>query len=293
MNNRTTRFAVPWAVFCVVILAGVGLKATAGQEKPQMPPVEAENIRGGLYLVRGGSGAHAAFYVSDAGVLLIDAKMTPESGAAMAAAAKAVAEPLHAVVLTHSDGDHINGLPGFPKGLPIIAHEETKTDVEAAADGLPALKDYIPTRTFTSSLDLEPEGFNVRLLNFGPAHTSGDAVVFFPEERAAFVGDLIFIGRDPLIHRHKGGNSFGLVKTLKALTELDADVYLSGHADPVSKSDVEDILRSIEDRQAKVKTLVEAGKTLDEVKEAFGIEDAPGRRWPSLVEIIYLELTEN
>jgi hypothetical protein len=47
---------------------------------------------------------------------------------------------------------------------------------------------------------------------------------------------------------------------------------------------------------AKVKTLVQEGKSLAEVQKTFAGADqpaAPGsRRWPSLVEIIYQELTE-
>jgi hypothetical protein len=48
-------------------------------------------------------------------------------------------------------------------------------------------------------------------------------------------------------------------------------------------------------KQAKVKILVQEGKTPAKVKEAFDAEQpsgSGGRRWPSLVAIIYEELTE-
>jgi hypothetical protein len=52
----------------------------------------------------------------------------------------------------------------------------------------------------------------------------------------------------------------------------------------------------IKQKKAKVKTLVQEGKSLAEVQKAFAGADQPaepgGRRWPSLVEIIYQELTE-
>ena len=100
--------------------------------------------------------------------------------------------------------------------------------------------------------------------------------------------------RDPLIHRQKGGSSFGLVSLLKSLLQLDADLYLSGHAEPVDKQAVAGLLTQIEQKQTKLKVLVAEGKQLNDVKEAFGITDPPvgGRRWPSLVEVIYRELTE-
>ena len=262
-----------------------------------MPPVAAEQIRDGLYLVRGGSGANTAFYITKSAVFAVDAKMTADSAAAMLAEiAERTSAPLTTIIITHSDGDHINGLPGFPKGLDIIAHKNCKADMEKAAADLPALGDYIPN--ITVDQDLLPlykddDGW-INLAYFGPAHTSGDLVVWFPREEAVFVGDLLFVGRDPLIHRHKNGNSFGYVKTLKGLLNLTPriEIFLSGHADPLGRTNVEGLISTMEDRQAEVKALVGEGRTLEDVKKAFGIEEAPGRRWPSLVETIYLELTE-
>jgi hypothetical protein len=55
------------------------------------------------------------------------------------------------------------------------------------------------------------------------------------------------------------------------------------------------LVASIEEKQAKVKALLAQGKSLAEIKSAFGLAEAsgqPARRWPSLVETIYAELTE-
>ena len=53
-------------------------------------------------------------------------------------------------------------------------------------------------------------------------------------------------------------------------------------------------MTSIEEKQAKVKALVQQGKSLDEIKTAFGVAGAPGQpapRFPSFLEVIYQELT--
>jgi glyoxylase-like metal-dependent hydrolase (beta-lactamase superfamily II) len=141
-------------------------------------------------------------------------------------------------------------------------------------------------------------GRDITLRHYGPAHTDGDSVVFFGPAKTAFVGDLLFVGRDPLVHRHKNGSSFGYVKTLEALlaAEPAVETFLSGHADPLRRADVEALRASMAEKQAKVKALIAEGKGLEDIKSAFGIEDRPagpgGRRWLSLVETIYLELTE-
>jgi len=68
---------------------------------------------------------------------------------------------------------------------------------------------------------------DVMLYYFGQAHTSGDLVVYFPNERVAFIGDLAFLGRDPLIHRRKGGTAIGYVNTLKFMVARSGQGFLS------------------------------------------------------------------
>lgn len=283
-----------------LLLAATAVAGQAPQTKPapQAPePMTFREVAKDLYLVKGGAGANTAFFVTPKqGVIVIDAKMTPEAAAEMLGGiAKVTSQPVRTIILTHSDGDHVNGLPGFPKGLEILAHENVKRDMEKAAAEMPALEDHLPTRTYSSGASLAGLGYKIDLRHFGPAHTDGDTCVLFPDLGAAFVGDLIFVGRDPLVHRQKGGTTSGYVKTLQDLLAVEPPVktFLSGHSDPLARADVEALRASLADKLAKVKEMVSAGKTFDDVRKAFGIEDAPGGRprWPSFVETAYLELT--
>jgi cyclase len=284
----------------ILAIAAAAVQSPQAKPAPQAPePMTVRPIAKGLYLVKGGAGANAVFFISPKKtVIVIDAKMTPEAAAGMLAEiAKLTDQAVQMLILTHSDGDHIGGLPGFPKGLLIFAQENVKRDIEKAAAETPALRDYLPTKTYPASADIIGWGYDIDLRHFGPAHTDGDTCVVFPDLHVAVVGDLLFVGRDPLIHRNKGGDSFGYVKTLDALLAFEPKIetFLSGHADPLGRTEVQTLRDSMAVTQAKVKALVAEGKSLDEVKKAFGIEDRPGpggRRWPSLVEVIYLELTE-
>jgi cyclase len=118
-------------------------------------------------------------------------------------------------------------------------------------------------------------------------------VVHFQKEKLVIVGDLVFIGRDPLVHQHKNGNSHGLVKVLKKIKELDADYFLSGHGDPVGKDIIEKLITKLEDQQEQIKSLIRKGKTLKQIKEDLGVEDDPNRKRPSLTEVIFDELSKN
>jgi glyoxylase-like metal-dependent hydrolase (beta-lactamase superfamily II) len=144
-----------------------------------------------------------------------------------------------------------------------------------------ALAPFLPNKTVTATTAMTLDSVRLELLNSGPAHTSGDLVVYLPAQKIAFVGDLLFVGRDPLIHRQKGGASFGLVQTLRKMLALDADTFLSGHADPLTKTDIQTLLTSIEDKQAKVKALLAQGKSQDEVRSAMGAHATTGRRLPA------------
>lgn len=301
MANKITLVAGFVTVTCLGSLAIAAAAptetASAPQPQQQVVPLSAEPLKGGVYWVKGGSGANAGFIISKKEVIVIDAKMTEESAKAMLAEIKKLTpNPVKYIVLTHSDGDHVNGLSGFPQGLTIVAHENTKKDMEQAFKDpkLSALLPYLPTETLAGDRPLNIDGVRVNLLYFGPAHTSGDLVVYLPDQKIGFIGDLAFIGRDPLIHRQKGGTSFGLIQTLKKILALDAETFISGHNDPLTKADIQGLLTSIEEKQAKVKALIQQGKSLDEVKRAFGLTETPGqaaRRWPSFVETLYLDLT--
>lgn len=286
------------ALFAGAAAFGQQLQPAAKPALQAPAPMTAEKIKDNLYWFKGGIMANGGFSIAANGVAVIDAKMTPDGAKQMLALIKTVTDkPVTHIILTHSDADHVNGLTGFPKGLIIVSSENTKKEMEEAFrdEKMAAYRDYLPTVTFTAGPALVLPGLPaIMLMTFGPAHTSGDSVVYFPKEKAAFVGDLVFQGRDPLVHRQKGGTSFGLVRNLQEILKLDADVFISGHNDPETKADIQGELKSIQEKQAKIKDLIAAGKNLDEIKTAFGIEKPPagGRSWPSLVEVIYLDITE-
>jgi glyoxylase-like metal-dependent hydrolase (beta-lactamase superfamily II) len=178
--------------------------------------------------------------------------------------------------------------------LEIFSQEQARREMEEAfkAPNFQSLQPYLPGKTFTDKMDLTFGAERIQLLYFGPSHTSGDAVVLFPAEKLAFVGDLVFKGQDPVIHTEKGGSSTGILNTLRALIGLDVERYVPGHGEVLAKADIIAEIKNIEEKQAQVKPMVLAGKSLEEVKKALGVVEQPagGFRFPSLVEIIYNEL---
>ena len=94
----------------------------------QPSEMKSEQIADNVYMVTGGI-ANTGFIVGDTEVLAIDAGMTAGDAANIINAIKKTTEkPLKKMVLTHSDGDHVSGIGGFPKGLEIYASEGAKKE---------------------------------------------------------------------------------------------------------------------------------------------------------------------
>jgi glyoxylase-like metal-dependent hydrolase (beta-lactamase superfamily II) len=296
-----------YIIFCLIFL-GLIFPISAQQQTSQQTqslklevlPVSVQNVKGNVYQLKGGMGANSGFFIGEKEVLAIDAKMTEDAAKQMIIEIKKLTpKPISYIILTHSDRDHVNGLVGFPQGTNVISHEKTRAHMYKAFQSAQEWA-YLPNITFSDRLSLYLGGVSrgtcIDLFYFGPAHTDGDAIVYFPDEKVAFIGDLIFIGRDMLIHRHKNGSSFDLVKVLKAILNIDAEIFVHGHGDLATKNDIQNMIQNVEEKQIKIQALLKEARTLEEVKKTFNIEDRPGQpegmRWMSLVEVIYLELTE-
>jgi cyclase len=282
--------------------AVLGLGAVASAQPPAPTPFTAHQLKPNVYWIEGGGG-NSGVIVGDKGVIVVDAKTTAAGGKELLDnIAKITPKPVTTVILTHSDGDHVNGLAAFPAGITIIAHEGNKKEQEAAlaagGRGAPPA-DHLPTQVVTKNKEsLKIDGVKLEVLHWAPAHTSGDLVVYLPAEKIVFTGDIIAAQLpDPLIHLEKNGSSEGWIKTTKGIVALDADQFVPGHGMVQSKADIQGRLTRAEAKRVKIAELVAQGKSLEEVRAAVGDPPpaAPGGRGPgfaSFTEVVYRELTK-
>ena len=198
--------------------------------------------------------ANTTFLVGKESVLLVDTLMY---GSIIQPFLKKFREttnkPVRYLVNTHSHGDHTNGNEDF-KSSTIISHvncfNEMKANKAAAEERArnPVARPAAPAPSWrTPQIAAELEKVNitfpnfmvnesatihlddteVQLLHYGPGHTGGDLVVFFPKYGIVAVGDLGFFYCTPNL------TPFGSVKNWIVITEkilaLDADKYISGH----------------------------------------------------------------
>jgi glyoxylase-like metal-dependent hydrolase (beta-lactamase superfamily II) len=278
----------------------ISLSALAIAQNPQQAPLVTHQLTPNVYWVEGGGG-NSGVIIGQNGVVVIDAKTTPAAGKELLDdIAKITSKPVTTVILTHSDVDHVNGLASFPAGIKIIAHENNLKEQQAALSaggrGAPPA-DRLPNQIVNRSPDERRiEGVNFALMHWAPAHTSGDLVIYLPDQKIVFTGDILAVTLpDPLIHLEKNGSSEGWIESVKGILALDANTYVPGHGDVQTKADVQALLTKAEEKRAKIQQLVAQGKSLDEIKAAVGDQQPSGGRgpmFPTFTEVVYKELTK-
>ncbi|WP_069768279.1 MBL fold metallo-hydrolase [Streptomyces sp. LUP30] len=218
---------------------------------------------------------NAGLIVADGEAALIDTAATQERARRLRTAVSSVAPAApRLVVNTHFHGDHAFGNFVFPEAL-VVAQHRTRTEMAAAGLHLTTLwpevdwgdvRLVLPTVTYEDRLTLHIGGVRAELVHPGPAHTTDDTVVWLPEQRVLFTGDLVMAGVTPFCSM---GSVSGSLAALDRLRALDAQVLVTGHG-PVAGPEVLDVTEGYLRRvQQLAKEGVAAGlDPLDVAREA-------------------------
>ncbi len=265
------------------IAAAAGAPA-APAAKP-MIPLSVEKLNNRVYRVPGPNTSNNSvngFIVGDKGVILFDTKNTVEDeNALLVEVAKITNKPITHVFISHSDGDHINGLPVLPKGVQVITHSQSaETMRKSAAAGGPRAADpnHLPTKTFETKEAMTVDGVKLQILHFAPAHIAGDLIMYLPDDKIVFMGDIVISEIDePFMHMENGGSPEGAIKSIDGMIALDANLYVSGHGPVVTKGELIRRVALYKAKMDKVRPLIAAGKTPAEIKAAVGEPDPHAR----------------
>lgn len=208
---------------------------------------------------------------------LFDARLTRDMLSTMQDATGIAADRIGTVVNTHANGDHTHG-NGLCCHAEIIASEASAREMEsftpqalvdlmAAAPAYGDTGKYIlgmfgdfdfhdvaerhPTRTFSGRLDLKVGDKRVELIEVGPAHTQGDVLVYVPDDRTVFTGDILFIDGTPIMW---AGPIANWIRACDRIIAMDPEVVVPGHGpitDVAGVRRVQDYLRYIDQETRK------------------------------------------
>jgi cyclase len=275
----------------VFLLQGVWVMSMQAPKVPR--PLRTEKVRGDLYMISG-EGGNVALYATQEGVILVD-DMFDRNHADILAEVRTVSDrPLKYVINTHQHDDHAGG--DF-KMLPIaevIAHKNVRANLthikQPYYEDTPGTPIGLPRITFTNELDVHLGGKNVQAYYFGRGHTSGDAVIYFPEHKTIHTGDLFLSTRAPTgadrpprppgvpiyVDYAQGGSFFEWSKTLDGVLRLDFDTIIPGHGPVVGKADLVQFKADLEAMRSRLVGLIAKGASRAQVVKI--LEDDYGWR---------------
>jgi glyoxylase-like metal-dependent hydrolase (beta-lactamase superfamily II) len=280
-----SKIKILWLGLTAVVVGAFAASAVQAQQAPAAatPTITMKMLKPDVW--EGiGDGGNSTIIVGKTSVIVVDAKQTNAGAKEMLAQiAKITPKPVKTVLITHSDGDHLNGLVAYPTGITIIAHENNKkeqqTALAAGGRGAPPA-DRLPTQVTTKKKEkVTIDGVKLELYHFAPAHTSGDLVVYQPATKICSTGDVVVTNRaddNPNVHFEKNGSTEGWLTNVKGMIDLNADMYVTGHGDVVTKADLQRKFDATTVRRNKIAAMVKEGKTLAEIKAALPDAPAPG-----------------
>jgi glyoxylase-like metal-dependent hydrolase (beta-lactamase superfamily II) len=254
---------------------GQGRGEGRGRGTQGPPMLEIQKVKDNLYMITGAGGNTAAF-ITGTGVVVVDTK-NPGTGQAILDKIKTVTDkPVTTIINTHTHADHTGSNEFFGANVEIVAHENTKANMEKMDIFKGDKAAFLPKKTYKDKLTLGRGSDQIDLYYFGPAHTSGDSFVVFPALRAMHAGDAFAGKNTPIIDTNNGGSAVNYGKTLAkaASTIKNVDTIITGHSNTtMTFADLKEYADFNNDFVTWVQGEIKAGKSVDDAAAEFKVPD--------------------
>lgn len=297
----------------LIAVGGLSLMAAGAQAPPPQGPknIEMQKLKDNLYVLLSNvagspafSGGTTAVYITDTGVVLVDTKLAGWGQAVLDKVRSVTDKPVTMIINTHTHGDH-TGNDGFFGNVDIVAHENTKANMEKMDAFKGQNAKFLPKKTFKDKMSVLSGKDRLDLYYFGRGHTNGDAVIVFPALRIAHTGDLFAGKNPPRIDPGNGGSGVAYAQTVAKMVAgiSNVDTIITGHNPVLTWTDLQEFARFNQDFFVSAQASMKAGKSVDEAAAAistslndkykdYRLQGASRDRVKEDVEIIYRELQQ-
>ncbi len=271
-----------------------GFEPPAGWVPPPLDPtgveLETRPLGPGVYALLSNQPPvdNSGFVVGERGVLVIDAHFNATMARQIQDAVRKVTDkPILYLVNTNAHGDHTFGNYAFPAETRVVGHRKTAESmrhfeaekalllptVGGDASFFDDVELRLPDIVFDDYLRLDLGGRFVELHHFGHGNTPGDTVVYVPEVKAAWTGNLI-LGAASIPWAIEG-NTRAYVETLEAFRDrLDVEIIIPGHVLTTTADIVPRYIRYLNEHISSVEKAVRSGWTLEQTLADLALSES-------------------
>jgi glyoxylase-like metal-dependent hydrolase (beta-lactamase superfamily II) len=239
--------------------------------------IETVHVADNIYMLKG-SGGNIGVIVGDDGVLIVDNQFAPLAPKIKAAIAEISDKPVKYVINTHWHGDHMGGNEVFgADGSIIIAHNNVRARMstgqfmEHQQREVPASPQVAwPIVTFSDEITYYFDDEEILVHHSPPAHTDGDAVIYFKKANVIHMGDAFVRYGYPFVDISSGGSVSGLVANLDdviAMTNHNS-IVIPGHGELSTRQDMIEFRDILKDIVNGVQKGIDDGQSLADIQSS-------------------------
>ena len=229
----------------------------------------------------------AGFVIGERSVLVVESMLNGDLASQLIGLVRqATTKPIRFLVNTSYHGDHAYGNYLFPDSTVVIQHPATKHFMEenfeedrrfmiglmGKGKGIERVQARVADITVTDMISIDLGGRIVEVRHFGFAQTPGDLVIWEPNAKVLWVGNMIQ-APSPALPWLLEGRHRETIATLDRVRDFlpeDATI-IPGHGRPMRPSDIDFPIRYLRELDSAVSAALDEGQSVEAALERVGL----------------------
>lgn len=242
-------------------VALVLLFASIGWAAPQVSAIGPDLY---AYISDNDASANSTFLVASKGIVIVDTGLNFTEGDKLLREIRKISSlPVLYVINTHYHPDHQGGNSAVGPSATVVSTDFTRERTLAMMQSEPQFYFAPADLTFQQKLTIHLKPYSIEIYFPGKAHTSGDALVYFPQQRAIAMGDLFLNRSSPAMDQ---GSAENWIKALDQVLARPVDKVVPGHFELGTKADLQRFRDYLSDLLTQIRRLYQSGVS---EKDAF------------------------
>lgn len=237
-------------------------------------------------------GTTGGFVIGETGVLVIELMLNGDLASQIIGLVRqATNKPIRFLVNTSYHGDHAYGNYLFPETAVVVQHPATKRYMEenfeedrrfmlglmGEGKGIERVQARTADITVPEMVSVDLGGRIVEVRHFGFAQTPGDLVVWAPDAKVLWVGNMIQAPSPALPWLLEGQHRETIATLTRVRNFLPEDAtIIPGHGRPMRPADIDFPLRYLHELDKAVRTAIDEGRSVEDTLKQVAMSQYGG-----------------